>query len=39
MSQTLLGVSTQGALKALTFVTALASTVSMPIITALAFVV
>ncbi|HEX6514165.1 MAG TPA: hypothetical protein VF049_01215 [Nocardioidaceae bacterium] len=39
MFQTLLGVSTQGALKALTFVTALASTVSMPIITALAFVV
>ncbi|HEX2174928.1 MAG TPA: hypothetical protein VHG70_03365 [Nocardioidaceae bacterium] len=32
MFQTLLGVSTRGALKALTFVTALASVVSMPII-------
>lgn len=39
MFQTLLGVSTKGALKALTGVTALASVVSMPIITVLAFVV
>ena len=38
MFQTLLGVSTRGALKALTFVTALASVVSMPLIVVLAFV-
>ncbi len=39
MFQTLLGVSTRGALKALTFVTALASVVSMPLIAVLAFIV
>jgi H+/gluconate symporter-like permease len=39
MFQTLLGVSTRGALKALTFVTALASVVSMPMIAVLSFVV
>lgn len=38
MFQTLLGVSTRGALKALTFVTALASVVSLPFIFALSFV-
>jgi len=38
MFQTLLGVSTQGALKALTFVTALASVVSMPLIAVLALI-
>ena len=38
MFQTLLGVSTRGALKALTFVTALASVVSMPLIVVLAFI-
>ena len=38
MFQTLLGVSTRGALKALTFVTALASVVSMPLIAVLAFI-
>lgn len=38
MFQTLLGVSTKGTLKALTFVTALASVVSMPIIAVLSFV-
>ncbi|MGH3359113.1 MAG: hypothetical protein ACRDO7_09945, partial [Nocardioidaceae bacterium] len=39
MFQTLLGVSTQGALKALTFVTALASVVSLPMIAILSLVV
>ena len=39
MFQTLLGVSTRGALKALTFVTALASVVSLPMIIALSLVV
>ena len=39
MFQTLLGVSTSGALKALTFVTALASVVALPLIAALSFVV
>ncbi len=39
MFQTLLGVSTRGALKALTFVTALASVVSLPLIALLSFVV
>jgi GntP family gluconate:H+ symporter len=39
MFQSLLGVSTQGALKALTFVTALASVISLPIIIALGFLV
>jgi gluconate:H+ symporter, GntP family len=39
MFQTLLGVSTQGALKALTFVTALASVVSLPMIAVLSFIV
>ena len=39
MFQTLLGVSTRGALKALTFVTALASVIALPLIAALSFVV
>lgn len=39
MFQTLLGVSTRGALKALTFVTALASVVSLPLIAVLSFIV
>ena len=39
MFQSLLGVSTQGALKALTFVTALASVVALPIIIVLGFLV
>lgn len=39
MFQTLLGVSTRGALKALTFVTALASVTALPLIAALSFVV
>jgi len=39
MFQTLLGVSTRGALKALTFVTALASVVSLPMIAVLGFFV
>ncbi len=39
MFQTLLGVSTRGALKALTFVTALASVVAMPLIAVLALIV
>ncbi|MCZ2860012.1 GntP family permease [Blastococcus sp. VKM Ac-2987] len=39
MFQSLLGISTQGALKALTFVTALASVVAMPIIIVLGFLV
>ena len=39
MFQSLLGVSTRGALKALTFVTALASVVSLPMIIALSLVV
>lgn len=39
MFQTLLGVSTRGTLKALTFVTALASAISLPMIIALSFVV
>ncbi|UPK74081.1 hypothetical protein MU582_16805 [Nocardioidaceae bacterium SCSIO 66511] len=39
MFQTLLGVSTRGALKALTFVTALASVVSLPMIILLSLVV
>lgn len=39
MFQMLLGVSTRGTLKALTFVTALASVVSLPLIIALSFVV
>jgi gluconate:H+ symporter, GntP family len=39
MFQTLLGVSTRGALKALTFVTALASAIALPLIAALSFVV
>ena len=38
MFQTLLGVSTQGALKALTFVTSLASVISLPLIAVIAFV-
>lgn len=39
MFQTLLGVSTRGALKALTFVTALASVVALPLIAALSMVI
>ncbi|MGY1703503.1 GntP family permease [Geodermatophilus sp. SYSU D00697] len=39
MFQSLLGISTSGALKALTFVTALASVVAMPIIIVLGFLV
>jgi H+/gluconate symporter-like permease len=39
MFQTLLGVTTRGALKALTFVTALASVVALPLIAALSLVV
>ena len=39
MFQTLLGVSTRGALKALTFVTALASVIALPLIAALSVVV
>ena len=39
MFQTLLGVSTRGALKALTFVTALASVIALPLIIGLSFVV
>ena len=39
MFQTMLGVSTRGALKALTFVTALASVIALPLITGLSFVV
>lgn len=39
MFQTLLGVSTRGALKALTFVTALASVVALPLIAVLSLVV
>lgn len=39
MFQTLLGVSTRGALKALTFVTALASVVALPMIAVLSFIV
>jgi len=39
MFQTLLGVSTRGALKALTFVTALASVLALPLIAALSVVV
>ena len=39
MFQTLVGVSTRGALKALTFVTALASLVALPLIAALSLVV
>lgn len=39
MFKTMLGVSTQGALKALTFVTVLASAISLPMIIALSFVV
>jgi H+/gluconate symporter-like permease len=39
MFQSLLGISTTGALKALTFVTALASVVALPIIMVLGFVV
>ena len=39
MFQTLLGVSTRGALKALTFVTALASVIALPLILALSVVV
>ncbi len=39
MFQTLLGVSTSGALKALTFVTALASVIALPLIMALSLVV
>ncbi|MDQ3182308.1 MAG: hypothetical protein M3Q62_01960 [Actinomycetota bacterium] len=39
MFQTLLGVSTQGALKALTLVTAMASVVSLLLILALSLVV
>jgi gluconate:H+ symporter, GntP family len=39
MFQTLLGVSTRGALKALTFVTALASVVSLPLIALLSLFV
>jgi GntP family gluconate:H+ symporter len=39
MFQSLLGISTQGALKALTFVTALASVIALPIIIVLGFLV
>jgi H+/gluconate symporter-like permease len=39
MFQTLLGVTTRGALKALTFVTALASVVALPLIAALSLVI
>lgn len=39
MFQSLLGVTTKGALKALTFVTALASVISLPIIMVLGFIV
>ena len=39
MFQSLLGISTTGALKALTFVTALASVVALPIIMVLGFLV
>src|SRR5699024_8240853 len=39
MFQTMLGVSTRGALKALTFVTALASVIALPLIAALSLVV
>jgi H+/gluconate symporter-like permease len=39
MFQTLLGVSTRGTLKALTFVTALASVVALPMIAVLSFIV
>lgn len=39
MFQTLLGISTRGALKALTFVTALASVIALPLIAALSLVV